>query len=94
MMLHGHPFTSVSPAKHGRYFYHAIIPKTYRLPFWNDNNLKRVPFWDDLSKSRFRLAVIDVPKCPLSSEINGVHLTDWRVHGRDHSTASNPVHRS
>jgi len=44
MMLHGHPFTSVSPAKHGRYFYHAIIPKTYRLPFWNDNNLKRVLF--------------------------------------------------
>lgn len=84
-------YTGVSPAQHGRYFYRSIMPGTYNVPRWDDRHLMKPPFWDLLSDAGMRSAVIDVPKCPLSTGINGVHVTDWRVHGRDHATASKPV---
>lgn len=83
-------YTAVSPARHGRYFYHSILPNSYRLPFWSDSHLCAVPFWDTLSRRGKRIAVIDVPKSPLSTSINGLQVADWRVHGRDHLPCSHP----
>jgi predicted AlkP superfamily phosphohydrolase/phosphomutase len=84
-------YTAVSPAKHGRYFHHSILPGSYRLPFWNDSHLRAEPFWDTLSRRGKRIALIDVPpKSPLSASINGLQLADWRVHGRDHLPCSHP----
>lgn len=83
-------YTAVSPARHGRYFYHSILPNSYRLPFWSDSHLCAVPFWDTLSRRGKRIALIDVPKSPLSASINGLQLADWRVHGRDHLPCSHP----
>ncbi len=83
-------YTAVSPAKHGRYFYHSIRPHSYRLPFWSDSDLCAEPFWDTLSRLGKRIALIDVPKSPLSASINGLQLADWRVHGRDHLPCSHP----
>lgn len=83
-------YTGVSPARHGRYFFHAIEPGRYRTPFWQTQHLLHRPFWESLSAAGKRIAILDVPKCPLAEDINGVHLTDWRVHGRDRKTASQP----
>jgi predicted AlkP superfamily phosphohydrolase/phosphomutase len=82
--------TGVSPARHGRYFFHAIEPGSYRTPFWEEKHLQYPMFWETLSDAGKRVAVIDVPKSPLSRNINGVHVTDWRVHGRDRKTQSWP----
>lgn len=84
-------YTGVSPARHGRYFFHAIEPGSYRSPYWQENHLQYPPFWDALSAAGKRVAVIDVPKTPLSRHINGIHVTDWRVHGRDRPTQSLPA---
>ena len=82
--------TGVSPARHGRYFFHAIEPGSYHSPFWQEKHLQYPPFWETLSDAGKRVAVIDVPKSPLSRNINGVQVTDWRVHGRDRPTQSWP----
>jgi len=82
--------TGVSPARHGRYFFHAIEPGSYRDPFWQEGHLQYRPFWETLSDAGKRVAVIDAPKSPLSRNIHGIHVTDWRVHGRDRKTQSWP----
>jgi predicted AlkP superfamily phosphohydrolase/phosphomutase len=84
-------YTGVSPGRHGRYFFHLLRPGSYKSPFWSDQDLRAEPFWDVLSRRGRRIALVDVPKSPLSGEINGLQLADWRVHGRDHATTcSNP----
>ena len=42
------------------------------------------PFWAVLSRSGLRVAVLDVPKCPLTTGLNGIQIADWQVHGRDY----------
>ena len=83
-------YTGVSPVRHGRFFFHAFESGAYESPFWQEKHLQYRPFWETLSAMGRRLAVIDVPKCPLFGNINGVHITDWRVHGRDRGTQSRP----
>ena len=50
--------------------------------------IKRV--WDVVSSAGYRVAVIDVPRQPLS-EINGIQLCEWASHDRDHGTRSWPA---
>jgi len=61
-------YTGVLPGRHGRYFFRAIKPGSYATPRWKDEYLMHTPFWDVLSDAGSRIAVIDVPKCPLSSK--------------------------
>lgn len=83
-------YTAVSPARHGRYFWKQIQPGSYTMLQFRDAYLKREPFWKTLSRAGCRVAIIDVPKSPLSTNLNGFHLSDWLVHGRDHDTCSWP----
>jgi predicted AlkP superfamily phosphohydrolase/phosphomutase len=84
-------YTGLSPARHGRYFFHVMRPGSYKSPFWSDPDLRAAPFWEVLSRRGRRIALVDVPKSPLSGTINGIQLADWRVHGRDHErTCSHP----
>lgn len=83
-------YTCTTPGAHGRYYFRSIQPASYEFPYVREEHVKRSPFWKALSRAGCRVAVIDVPKCPLSPEINGLHLTDWRVHGRDQETRSIP----
>jgi predicted AlkP superfamily phosphohydrolase/phosphomutase len=46
-------------------------------------------FWDVVSSEGYRVAVIDVPRQPLS-EINGIQLCEWATHDRDEGTRSWP----
>jgi predicted AlkP superfamily phosphohydrolase/phosphomutase len=77
-------YTGVSPAKHGRFFGKQICPGSYDLIRFKDSHLKHEPFWEGLSRAKKKVAILDVPKCPLSSELNGIQLVDWMVHGPEH----------
>ncbi len=75
--------TAVSPARHARSYYTQVWRGTYRTVTWRDTDLQRAPFWNTVSQAPRRVAVLDLPKCPLSRDIDGVHLADWLVHGHD-----------
>ncbi len=83
--------TCTAPGAHGRFYFRSIRPGSYEYPFVQDDHLRREPFWNALGRQGLRTAVLDVPKAPLSPQINGLHLTDWRVHGRDGVTRSVPA---
>jgi predicted AlkP superfamily phosphohydrolase/phosphomutase len=83
--------TTVSCARHGRFFYKAIEPGSYRMAQSRDQDLGFEPFWAVLSRAGNRVAIIDVPKCPLVTGLNGIQVTDWLVHGRDYETRSWPA---
>lgn len=73
-------FTAVSPARHGRYCYEQIINGTYRARRFRSSDLKRAPFWTSLSEAGRRVAVVDVPKSPLTPHLNGIQVVDWGTH--------------
>lgn len=73
-------FTGTLPIRHGRYCYEQIIPGTYRVRRFYTSDLRREPFWVRLSDAGRRIAVVDVPKSPLTPQINGIQLVDWGTH--------------
>ena len=77
-------YTAVSPGRHGRYFWNYQEEGTYERRPWRDRAVSMQPFWRHLSQSGLRIAVTDVPKCPLVTGLNGVQVADWHVHGRDY----------
>jgi predicted AlkP superfamily phosphohydrolase/phosphomutase len=83
-------YTTVSCAKHGRFYFKAVELGSYRTPRFREHHLRYEPFWADLSRTGNRVAIIDVPKCPLVRDLNGMQVTDWLVHGRDYETRSWP----
>jgi predicted AlkP superfamily phosphohydrolase/phosphomutase len=76
-------FTGVSPARHGRYCYKQIVTGTYAIRRFQPAHLKRPPFWTALSAAGRRVAVVDVPKSPLATDLNGLQLVDWGTHDPD-----------
>jgi predicted AlkP superfamily phosphohydrolase/phosphomutase len=81
-------YTGVGPGRHGRYHYRQLRPGSYRVDDFSE--VQGAPFWDALSRAGRRVAILDVPKCPLVPELNGLQVTDWLVHGRDFATGSSP----
>ena len=77
-------YTGVSPAKHGRFFNKQIWPGSYDLIRFQDAHLKYEPFWETLSRAQKKVAILDVPKCTLAKDLNGIQLVDWMVHGPGH----------
>jgi predicted AlkP superfamily phosphohydrolase/phosphomutase len=82
--------TGAGPQKHGRYFHRVPNPKTYGSSSFKEGDLGIEPFWSVLSREGRKVCIIDVPKTLLASGINGIQLSDWRVHGRDGATRSWP----
>lgn len=78
-------YTGVSPGRHGRFYWQYLDPSTYEGGLARDLNLPVEPFWAALSHSGLRVAVLDVPKCPLTTNLNGIQVADWYVHGRDYA---------
>jgi predicted AlkP superfamily phosphohydrolase/phosphomutase len=76
-------FTGASPTSHGRYCYEQIVSGTYDVRRFYASDLKRPPFWASLSDAGRRVAVVDVPKSPLTPNLNGVQLRDWGTHDPD-----------
>ncbi len=84
-------YTTVSPARHGRYFWQHFQNGSYGLTVFRDEHLRHEPFWQSLCRAGRKVGIVDVPKCPLSEDLNGFQLADWLVHGRDHATCSRPL---
>ena len=70
-----------SLGEHGRYH--------YKLPLENNSfenaykrDLGKSFFWNKIIGKQLRKAIIDIPKCAEAQILNGIHLTDWIVHGR------------
>lgn len=82
-------YTGVGPGRHGRYHHRQLQPGSYKVDNFRD--VRRNPFWDVLSRAGRKVAILDVPKCPLMQEVNGLQVTDWLVHGRDFATRSCPA---
>lgn len=86
-------FTGSSPAKHGRYGYRMVSPGSYQTKDFSPSDYRKEPFWSELSRSGLRVAIIDVPKAPLSEKLNGIQLADWTIHDPIYSkTCSYPSH--
>ena len=83
--------TSVSPAQHGRFFWKSFQSGSYNTPQFRDEDWKHESFWNVLSRAGQKVAIIDVPKCQLSKDLNGIQLVNWLVHGRDRDTCSWPL---
>jgi predicted AlkP superfamily phosphohydrolase/phosphomutase len=81
-------YTAVSPGRHGRYYHRQLRPGSYTVDNFRD--VRHEAFWEALSRAGRKVAIVDVPKCPLSKSLNGFQVTDWLVHGRDHATSSYP----
>ncbi|NEQ73519.1 MAG: hypothetical protein F6K23_10830 [Okeania sp. SIO2C9] len=77
-------FTGVDPSKHARYNYLCIEQGTYNFRnfFDDDTDYQVLPFWVDLSKQGKRVGIVDVPRAPLTPDINGFQIADWLTHDR------------
>jgi predicted AlkP superfamily phosphohydrolase/phosphomutase len=81
--------TGALPSRHGRYHHRQLRPGGYRVG--SVGPLGRSPFWEVLSRAGRRVAIVDVPKSPQSTELNGVRISNWLVHGRNGDPDSFPA---
>lgn len=77
-------YTGLMPGRHGRYFYRQIATGSYDIAPFAATDVKGEPFWNALGQAQRRVAVIDVPKAPLSSTPNVVQVADWGTHDPDY----------
>ncbi len=75
--------TGTSLKDHGRFNWQQLRPGPYDLAQSRHVPWNHASFWQTLSDAGRRVAVLDAPKSPLSSELNGIQISDWLVHGRD-----------
>lgn len=73
-------FSGLNPGNHGLYYFDRIKKGTYELESFHPTDLKVEPFWNSLSRAGRRVAIIDVPQAPLSTDLNGIHVVDWAAH--------------
>jgi len=83
-------YTGVNPAKFEKFFYVQYDPDTQWLKYMTDDEIHTPPFWDYLSEAGKRVAIIDVPKFPVSRKINGYQISNWGAHATKTARASNP----
>lgn len=84
-------YTGTNPAKFAKYFYVQYDPSTGWLKNVPDDEIGGIPFWDQLSAAGRRVGVLDLPKFPLSSSLNGFQVTNWGAHATKTARASNPA---
>ncbi len=83
-------YSGTNPAKFAKYFYVQYDAASGDLQMLNDDAIGATPFWDQLSAAGRRVCVLDVPKFPVSREINGFHVTNWGSHATSAKRASQP----
>jgi predicted AlkP superfamily phosphohydrolase/phosphomutase len=79
--------TGLSPAGHGGYFIMQLRTGTYNYARSLPHDHQAPPFWAKLSESGKRVAIIDVPKAPISANLNGLQIVDWGSHDRVYDPA-------
>jgi predicted AlkP superfamily phosphohydrolase/phosphomutase len=83
-------YTGTNPAKHERYYYFQYDARVQDLRRVPDDALRGIPFWTYLSQAGHRLAIVDVPKFPLSRILNGAQLANWGAHATHTRRSSHP----
>ena len=73
-------FTGVDPSKHGRYYHKQDQMGSYHAANRRCINIMRDPVWKILSDAGRRVAVLDLPKAPLTEGLNGIQVLDWHSH--------------
>lgn len=76
-------YTGLPPTRHGRYCHTQLRPGTYEMHATHPCDVRGVSLWEELSKAGRRVAVVDVPKSPLSRDLNGLQVVDWTSHDPD-----------
>lgn len=84
-------FTSVSPARHGRYCWEQFQPGTYETRLFTPTRVGAPAVWEAFGKAGKRVAVVDVPKAPLSTDVNGLQIADWGTHDPDYQAGMRTV---
>jgi predicted AlkP superfamily phosphohydrolase/phosphomutase len=85
-------FTGVNAGRHGTYFARQFNPRTYRDEPFTGEQTKAPAFWDRISAAGRRLAIVDVPKCAISPQLNGLHIVNWGLHDPEGPVDVAPPH--
>lgn len=72
--------TGVSPARHRFYYLRQPRSGEYSDTDFHPTDLAVRPFWEEVSRKGRRVAIVDVPLVPLSTDLNGIQVADWAVH--------------
>ena len=84
-------FTGTTPGRHGCYYNEQIRPGTYEVADFLGTEIRKEPFWNELSRAGKRVCIFDIPKTPVSRELNGVQIVDWGTHDADYLPCSWPT---
>jgi predicted AlkP superfamily phosphohydrolase/phosphomutase len=82
-------YTSVGPARLGRYYYIQLRPDEWSLDLLEDE-LHGTPFWVEAARHGKRCIVLDAPKTALGPPFDGQQLASWGSHAAHAATASHP----
>lgn len=82
-------YTSLGPARLGRYYYIQLQPEQWSLELLEDE-LHGTPFWVEASQHGKRCVVLDAPKTALGPPFDGLQLASWGAHAAHAATASHP----
>ncbi len=82
--------TGVNPGRHGIYFCEQLRVGSYETVPADARDFCERPFWEALSEAGRRVAIVDVPKAPLASELRGLQVVDWATHDAEVATCTQP----
>jgi predicted AlkP superfamily phosphohydrolase/phosphomutase len=83
-------YTGVSPARHGKHCSGQLKHGTYEIERVRSYDARFATFWKVLSEAGRRVAVVDPPKAPLESPLNGVQISEWATEDHDFPAGSTP----
>lgn len=75
--------TGLQPGVHGRFHHRQTDRSTGAVEYFRRTDMVVPPFWDALASAGRRVAVVDVPKSPMSAAAHCRQLVDWMPHGED-----------
>ena len=83
-------FSGTQPGSQGRFFTHQLETGTYRLETKRAKQIDATPFWVHAGRTGRTVAAVDVPKTWPRSDVNGVQVIGWGVHGPAWERSSSP----
>lgn len=75
--------TGVSPVRHNQFMRTHYDRDTCVLYPHRPEGVETAPFWSGPEWRDKRVAIFNIPYCPLDPNIHGVQLLDWAMHDRD-----------
>jgi predicted AlkP superfamily phosphohydrolase/phosphomutase len=73
-------FSGTSPGHHGRTWPGRLHPGTYQVRPFHPSDLDAEPLWDALDRTRYRVAVVDVPHTHADPDLGVTQVVEWGSH--------------